>query len=167
MRYCEVQDVELRVGDLAPSRTFGNETHPTKAEVDALIDGVTGQMNSTLQARGYTAPIVEATYPHAYAWARSAASAGVSARVILTYPTAAFDPDDEFNPMATRAKGLWAEFAAFLKAVDSGLLYAARSGGGMAMMKVGSYQHTDGSYPLPIFTRPMWDYPGSGETRFE
>jgi len=159
--YGTVARVEARVGDLVDARTFGTATVPTLVQVEALLDDTAAQINAVLKRYGYAVPVATGTDPEAFAWLRSANSAGAAALALNTVPGEALDPETP-DPIRIRRQGLWAELNAVLKAIREGELPATRTVSSyVSKAYAGSQQDEDGNATEPIFKRQSGSYPGT------
>jgi hypothetical protein len=162
--YCGPQDVELRIGDLVTGRVFSQDTVPELAQVESIIAAVAAEMNSTLAGSGYAAPVDAAADPDARLWATAANAAGAAARILAALPASGPGKTGESD---SRLAAMLDEYRQFIDAARQSRLATSRVSSGLARLKAGSYEHADGTRTVPVFTRDMWDYPGSGERRHE
>ncbi len=73
-RYADTADVQAQV----PQRRFAAQTTPSTDDVLRYCTARSAEVDMALSQRGYTAPLVEATSPLAYAWCRSAVTYGAA-----------------------------------------------------------------------------------------
>ena len=160
--YGTVARVEARIGDLVDGRVFATGTIPTLAQVEALLDDTAAQLNAVLKRYGYTVPVVTGNDPEAFAWLQAANSAGAAALALNTVPGESLDPETP-DPILIRRQGLWAEFNAVLKAIQTNQLPATRSVTTLVSKAyAGAAYDADGNATEPVFTRKDGDYPGTG-----
>ena len=158
--YGTVARVEARVGDLVSGRTFSVSTTPTLAQVEEVLDDMASRLNMELRANGYTVPVANSGADvEAFAYLRGANSAGAAATVLNMLPGIALDPDGA-DENSNRRSGLWAEFKAALKYINSGALPATRGITGETQKAfAGSQEDADGNIREPIFTRERTSQP--------
>ena len=57
MSYCTIANVR----SLNPKRTYGSTTTPTETQVNEFIANIAGEIDATLQGRGFTTPVTTPT----------------------------------------------------------------------------------------------------------
>lgn len=161
--YGTVKGVFRRVGWLnAGRKNFDGTTQPTLEQVELTLDQVASRIHSALASAGYPvsskADLTTAS-ARAAAWLGTLNDDGAAADVLMTNPMA-MDPESAMNP----GKYWGNKFDAEMKLIAGSFLATLgleRTSASSAQLRSGSYQNTDGEDKLPIFTREMFDYPGS------
>lgn len=158
--YGAVTGVERLIGDLVDNRTFSGSTVPTTTQAEAELDNAASEINSHLDAAGYTAPVVNADWPIAYAFLKAANEYGASARLLSTVPAQVYsDDEDVVEAGPTRVQTYSAMFNRALKNIDEGKLRATKWRA--TEVEMGSRYNSDGDEKLPMFTRDQDNYPGT------
>lgn len=159
--YAEHEDIERLIGDIVEDRTFDTDTVPTLVQVESELDNAAADLNRELDQVGYTVPVVEATYPTAYAFLKAANAYGAAAVLLSTVPSEGFEPGEEVEtPGVTRAQTYANKFKSALKAIREQRLRAGRRKYRLGDVFTGSQEDDEGNEKNPIFTRGMDDYPG-------
>lgn len=154
--YGTVAGLQRLIGDIVASREFTTGTVPTLAQAEKELDNVAADLNSALDVMGYTVPVNETNYPHAYNFLASANEYGAAARLLGTIPTEAYDPDEQMTDTgATRAQMYERYLNQCLKRIWERKLKAGMSTGRFSMLKHGA-QDKD-----PLYRRRMGEYPGA------
>lgn len=160
--YGTVAGVEALIGDIVASRTFTTETTPTLAQCESELDASAAELNSLLDAYGYTVPISETGYVHAYNAMAAANNYGAAARLLGTIPVQAYDPDEAMEDMGTtRAQMYERYFNAAKSRIRKYEIRAGRRQRRFELAKSGGYADEDGNVKKPIFKRGDLDYPGT------
>ena len=160
--YGTVAGVERMIGDIVADRTFAVGTVPTLIECEAALDAIANVINARLDYKGYTVPVVEATYPYAYGLLAEANNNGAAARLLGTIPTQAYDPDEQMEDTgATRPQMYERYLNQVLKMIMKGEIRAGMRKRMMADLRVGASKDEDGDLKEPLFRRRMDEYPGS------
>lgn len=161
MSYAVQADIERLIGDIVENRTFGVGTVPTAVQVTAEIDNAAAEIDAALDAAGYTAPVVQADFPVAYAFLKAANAYGAAAVLLGTIPAQAYAPDDEVDTGSeNRAKMYNQKFQAALKKIAEYKIRATMRQGRLSRVFTGSQEDADGNTKDPLFVRGMDDYPG-------
>lgn len=163
--YGNVARVEAMVGDVPAGstiRTFTTDTTPTKEQVERWLDAYAAELNAKLTLHGYPQPVVELTYPVAFQILRDANAAAAAARVLNSMPGEAQmgTSDAEFPG---RASNLFRQFTTVVKMIEAHELPAGRVSGKHFRTYSGSQENSDGETKKPIFTRGIFDRPGTRE----
>ena len=158
--YGTVAGIERLIGDIVSSRTFSASTVPTTTQVEAEIDNVAAEINSTLESYDYTAPVAS-TDTFAYAYLTAANNYGAAARLLGTIPSVAWLPDGEGEVGNTRAQMYEKYLKDALKRIEEHKLKASMATRRLARMIAGAAEDDDGNTKYPLFRRRMHEYPGS------
>ena len=158
--YAEHEDLERRISDLLVGGLFTTGTRPTLAQAEQMLDDVAAEMNASLESAGYVAPIVVGDDAIAFAYAKSANSAGAAVMAMNIFPSEAWDPDAP-EPTRNRVSGFAAEYKKFITRVEEGKLKATRTTKLTANFIVGSARdRATGDLKEPLFDRQGDVYPG-------
>jgi hypothetical protein len=112
--------------------------------------------------KGYTYPVVQATYPAAYGDLVAANNYGAAARLLGTIPTEAYDPDEQMVDLgATRAQMYERYLNQTLKDIDEYKLRAGMRKERFADLRVGASTDEDGNVKDPLYRRRMGEYAGA------
>ena len=160
--YGTVAGVERLIGDIVADRTFAEGTVPSLEQCEASLDAIADVINAQLDYKGYTVPVVVATYPHAHGLLEEANNNGAAARLLGTIPTQSYLPDEQSEEGGdTRAQMYERYLNQVLKAIDNGKFRAGMRKGIMDDFRVGASKDEDGTLKEPLFRRRMDEYPGS------
>lgn len=160
--YGTVERVMDRLGDLFDDAEPSTIDRLSVTEIERHLDDVAAEMNSLLEAYGYSVPIVLATNEFAYEYTRTANVAGACVAVLNSMPGLAFDPDSPDEAAGNRRAGFQATYNRWTKRVEKRKILAAKSVGLVDRFKVGSAtDRKTGDEKKPVFTRAAFDYPGS------
>lgn len=156
--YGATTGVERRVGDLLTARALTSSTIPSLSQVELIIDDVAADLNTALQAAGYSVPVSTGD-PYAHRWLQAVNEDGAAAAVLATMPVTAIrvSMDDAGN----RANYYYQRFQDGLKRIDEGKLRITRTQTRLHGVASGAATDSDGNTKLPIFTRGMGRYPGT------
>ncbi|MCK5640569.1 MAG: hypothetical protein KAJ19_07225 [Gammaproteobacteria bacterium] len=158
--YGTVAGVERLIGDLVDNRTFGVGTVPTLVQAEAELDNAAAEINARLDAAGYSAPVVNADYPFAYAYLKAANEYGAAARLLSTVPSEVYsDDEDVVEAGPTRVQTYASMFNKAIKVIDTQKLRATRWRA--IEIEMGSRYDDAGNEKLPMFTRDQDNYPGT------
>ena len=160
--YGTVERVMDRLGDLFSDGEPSTIDRLDRNQIERHLDDVASEMNSLLEAYGYSVPIVLATNEFAYEYTRTANVAGACVAVLNSMPGLAFDPDSPDTAAGNRRAGFQATYNRWIKRVEDRKILAAKTTGLVDRFRVGSAtDRKTGKEKKPAFTRAMGDYPGS------
>lgn len=161
--YGTVKGVWRRIGWLNAGRmNFDGSTQPTLEQVEIALDQVASIIHARLTGAGYPASLktdITTNAPRVSSWLERMNEDGAASDLLMTNPMA-MDPDSAVNP----GKHWEKRFSEGLKLIDGPFLSdlgLARTNASSECLRSGSLENTDGETKLPIFTREMFDYPGS------
>ncbi len=158
--YGTVARVEALVGDMVASRAFTTNTQPKKAQVEVFLDNMASELNAALEVAGYTVPVVEADDEVAFEFLRAANVYGACVLVLTSSPAEA-GLDLESEAMRTRIQTFNGFMKRALDRIKEGRLDATKTDRAFRHAYAGSQEDSAGNTKLPIFTRDIFDYPGS------
>lgn len=139
MAYGTKAGLERLIGDIVPRRKFSSDTVPSSTQVAAELDNVYLDLNSALDAMGYTVPVDETAYPHAYGFLKAANEYGAAARLLSTIPTEAYNPGEQMTDMGqTRAQMYQVLLNQALKRIWERKLRAAMRKGRFTDIRIGA-----------------------------
>ena len=146
--YGTKEGIERLIGDIVSGRNFSTSTVPTISQVEAELVNVAAEIDLALDSVGYTVPINEDDYPHAYAFVKAANEYGAAARVLSMIPTEAYDPDEQMQDIGqTRAQMYERHLKQALKQIWELKIRAGRSRS--------RFEHLRSSTPDAIYKRGM------------
>lgn len=166
--YGSVLAIERMVGDIVLDRDFTTTSVPTTAQVEQILDDVAADMNRSLLASNYAAPISTGDSINR-SWAVSINNYGAAALVLATIPQHAMTPGQEALG-AARIQMYQALYDRGITSIEDNKLDAGRNRRSrLGAIYSGSQEDTDGNTKKPSFTRTMTDFPGvaGGITRTE
>lgn len=103
--YGTKEGIERLIGDIVSGRKFSTSTVPTIVQVEAELTNVAAEIDNALDSMGYTIPVDQVSYSHAYNFLKAANEYGAAARLLATIPTEAYDPDEQMQDIGqTRAQ---------------------------------------------------------------
>ncbi len=162
--YGTVKGVHRRMGWVVPGRRmFDGETVPTIEDVELTLDQSASEIHMRLSRAGYpvnTAATLATESPRAAAWLAALNEDGASAYLLGTMPQA-FDPESAgVNPYKVCQK----RFETGLTLIDTQALDSldlSKDESESDQLWSGSSQDDDGYTKNPLFSRGMFDLPGS------
>ena len=155
--------VEARIGDLVASRNFTTSTTPTTAQVEEALDDIADDLNHNLRASGYTVPIANSDSDvEAYGLLVMANTLGACALLLSSFPTEAIDPDAADALGGNRAAYYQRRYEQVMTLIKDRELAASRGTTRLGRVYTGAQEDAaTGLTKSPVFTRDMWDFPGS------
>lgn len=150
--YGSIARVESLVGDLVPSRTFGDDTVPSSGEVEQFLEERASQLTMALRKAGYTVPVTD---QETSKWLELINSTGAAILVMGSYPLGGYADPSFDSPSMGRRHSLEKEWKDAFKLIDSGALPAEKTLTKMHQAKVG--QSTTSTEPY--FKRGMLKNP--------
>lgn len=159
--YGTVERVMDRLGDLFDDGMPSTIDRMDVRQIERHLDDVASEMNSIIEAYGYTAPITTSD-EFAYEFARTANVAGACVAVLNSMPGLAFDPDNPDEAAGNRRAAFQATYNRFIERIKNREIKAAKATGIISRFRVGSAtDRKTGLEKKPVFTRDKFDYPGS------
>lgn len=159
--YGTVQKVMDRLGDLFDDGEPSTIDRLNVNQIERHLDDVAAEMNSLLEAYGYTAPIT-ATDAFAFSYAGTANVAGACVAILNSMPGLSYDPDNPDEIAGNRRAAFQSTYNKFLERIRNREIKAAQATGLIDRFKVGSAtDRKTGKEKKPVFTRDAFDYPGS------
>jgi len=160
--YGTVAGVERLIGDIVASRTFASGTVPSLTQCEAEIDDIADVINARLDVMGYTVPVSETDYPHAYGLLKDANENGAAARLLGTIPVQAYDPDEQMEDMGNTRAQMYERFLnQILKQIDERKIRAGMRQRRFYNLKAGAARDDEGVLKKPLYRRRMNEYPGA------
>jgi len=162
--YGTVVRVQAQIGDIVDNRQFTKSTQPSLDEVEQAINDIGASINLELKQQGYTVPVVLADDKQAFNFLAFANTSGASA-AILSYQPFEAGPGgfSQFSDDAITSRRNY--YQSILKRafelIRDNELPAARDVNIFANVVSGSRLDDEGNVKLPLFTRGMFDNPGS------
>lgn len=151
--YGTKEGIERLIGDIVSGRKFSTSTTPSITQVEAELTNVAAEIDNALDAMGYTIPVDQVTYPHAYAFLKAANEYGAAARILSMIPTEAYDPDEQMQDIGqTRAQMYERHLKNALKLIWELKIRAGRSRD--------RFEHLRSSTPDAIYKRGMLEMSG-------
>ena len=158
--YGSLDGVQRLIRDLVPGGEFGDDTVPTRPDVEAFINEVADEINEALRSSGYTVPVASSGDDiEANGRLARVNNMGAAATALGSYPTESFNPD---NPDMKNRMDFWlSRFDTLIEDIRENKLAATRTTGKLTRTFAGSQEDKDGNEKLPVFTRDVTDYPGA------
>lgn len=164
--YGVVAGLQRRVGWMVPDKRFSANTSPTLGEVEQILDQVASRIHMQLQQHGYpvnTYAEVLALSAPAARWLRWLNEVGAAGELTQMFPMEAM-PDYDTSRFGHGRPSYSSDFKRGLQQIGTNALERlglTKETESSSDLVCGSCTTTDGETKKPIFTRGMYDYPGT------